>query len=652
MRPEKSNTTREFNYYRVIVYRLFIALVLFWLSRLFFLLFNVQYFSDLSLQEVFRILFFGLRFDFAGLLMLNAPFLILMALPLPVRCHKMWRAFAGFLFFAGNILGLMVNFMDSVYFRFTQKRMTGDIFQFAGEDVDLIGLMPQFIHDYWPYQLTFLLFSILLVVFSLRVKYRPVSRQPRRILNFSIQAIGFLISAAVIIIGVRGGFQLKPINIISAGKVTEARNTALVLNTPFTIIKTLNQKTLVRKNYFPDAECQAIFNPEMNMSKTDSVSGSFNPKNVIILIIESLSSEHIGAFNQNREGYLGFTPFLDSLIEHATVFRGFANGKQSIEGIPSILASLPGLMDRPYINSAYAGNKINSLASLLKMMNYTTAFYHGGTNGTMDFDGFADISGFDDYYGRTEYNNEKDFDGNWGIFDEPFYKYLAENLTRTKQPFFATFFSLSSHHPYTIPDKYYGKFREGRLEIQQAVMYADYSLGTFFKESSKLPWYNETLFVITADHTSEAYFDEYQTRVGMYEIPLIFYAPGMEIQNMHGKTASQVDILPTILELLNFEEPFISFGNRLFSKTENSFAVNYINGVYQILQDGFVLQFDGAQCLALFNYENDPLLKYNLKVTSPERVKNMEKLLKAYIQQYNKRMIENRLVVTNEDAGE
>jgi len=444
----KQSKTKPLNYFRVIIYRILLALLLFWFSRFFFYLVNFNYFSQLSFLEVAKILVFGLRFDISGLLMLNTPFILLMSLPLTVRKSKAWRGFAGFVFYAANILGLMANFIDSVYFRFTQKRMTGDIFNYLTEDVDIMGLMPQFIKDYWFYLFTFGVFALLLIVISRRVKYRPQSKQLGQFVNFGYQLIVFFLCSAAIIIGIRGGLQLKPINIITAGKITNAQNSTFVLNTPFTIVKTLNMNMLQRKNYFSDASCKEIYNPVFNANcnaKNESLS---YPKNVVVLIVESLSSEHIGAFNHNIGGYEGYTPFLDSLIDHAVAFQGFANGKQSIEGIPSVVASIPGLMDWPYINSAYAGNKINSLPGLLRQEGYTTAFYHGGTNGTMDFDGFARIAGFEHYYGRTQYNNDKDYDGNWGIFDEPFFSYFADNLNKTKQPFFATIFSLSSHHPW------------------------------------------------------------------------------------------------------------------------------------------------------------------------------------------------------------
>ena len=360
--------------------------------------------------------------------------------------------------------------------------------------------------------------------------------------------------------------------------------------------------------------------------------------------MESLSAEHVGAFNKNLEGYNGFTPFLDSLMQHAAAFRGFANGKQSIEAIPAILASLPSLLNMPYINSPYVTNKFNSLADLLDAEGYQTAFYHGGTNGTMDFDGFAQMAGFDKYYGRTEYNNEKDFDGQWGIPDEPFFSYFADGINEMKPPFFATIFSLSAHHPYTIPEKYRNKFPKGNLEIQETVAYADFALRRFFEKAAKMPWYDNTLFVITADHTSEAWLPEYKTKTGMYEIPIVFYAPGFELPKPATTVADQIDIMPSALGLLGYDKPFVAFGQNIFDNADGK-AVNYINGVYQLITDSLSLEFDGSNNLSLYNYRRDPLLQHNLLSTNVREAQRMEQTLKAVIQQYNNRMIDNQLTI-------
>jgi phosphoglycerol transferase MdoB-like AlkP superfamily enzyme len=476
------------NYYSVILYRLMIAFLFLWLSRILFYVFNTHHFQHLTSGEVFNIFFFGLRFDLSSLFALNTPFILMMVLPVPWRRFKTYRVVADALFYTGNLSGIALNLTDIVYFRFTQKRMTGDIFDFVTKDIEMSVLLPQFIRDFWFYFLIFFVMAAGFIILAKRLSFRKRKINEGFFTYYQFQFLGFVISLAVLVIGIRGGLQLKPIGIITAAKYTAPRNVPGILNTPFTILRTLDKQLLDKVNFFDERELELVFTPVFYPDEIASVTDTlppFSPKNVVIIVMESLSSEHVGAFNRQIDDYPGFTPFLDSLMQHSLVYNGFANAKQSIEGIPAIVASLPGLTDRSFINSVYIGNTINSLASLLGNKNYHTSFFHGGTNGTMNFDRFADLSGFQHYHGRSEYDNDDDFDGRWGIFDEPFFQYFAKSLSHNPEPFFAAFLSLSAHHPYTIPQKYEGKFRQGNLAIQEAMMYADHALKRFFETAAK-----------------------------------------------------------------------------------------------------------------------------------------------------------------------
>jgi arylsulfatase A-like enzyme len=158
-----------------------------------------------------------------------------------------------------------------------------------------------------------------------------------------------------------------------------------------------------------------------------------------------------------------------------------------------------------------------------------------------------------------------------------------------------------------------------------------------------MSWYENTIFVITADHTSEAYLDEYQTRYGMYRIPIVFFSPAGQLHGNHHATAAQVDIMPSVLSHLYYDEPFVAFGENIFETNSQSFAVTYLNGIYQIIQQPYVLEFNGKNSLALYHVEDDLMMKKNLIGDEKERAAAMESLLTAYIQQYHNRLIENRM---------
>jgi phosphoglycerol transferase MdoB-like AlkP superfamily enzyme len=445
----------------------------------------------------------------------------------------------------------------------------------------------------------------------------------------------------VSVIGIRGGFQLRPITLITAGNFTSAKYVPLLLNTPFSIAKTIGNETLKTVSYFSkESELAQIYTPVHKGKST-----GFRKFNVMVIILESVSLEHFGVMNKDLEDgrYQGFTPFLDSLIGQSLVFKGFANGKTSIQGIPAILSGIPSLMNESYIQSNYSANKINGLAGLLKKKDYTSAFFHGGTNGTMGFDSYTKITGFDHYYGRTEYGNEKDYDGKWGIRDDEFFQYTAGVLNQIPQPFFGALFTLSSHHPYSVPGKYTHKFRKGKLPIQESVMYTDYSLRKFFETAMKTAWFDNTLFVITADHTSEGYYPYYQSSVGQYAIPIIFYKSNSDLKSFSEKVVQQTDIMPSVLGYLGYDEDFVGFGTSVFDTTAQRFSIHYISGLYGLIKDGYLLEYDGNKSTGLYDLNADKMQKENLLAKDLPIMNELETFIKAYIQQYNNRFIENRL---------
>lgn len=628
----------------VMVLKLLTALVLIFLSRLLFYLFNPGYFSTLGWAETAMLFLAGLRFDLSALLLINTPFILMMAVPFAFREHPFYRRTGNFFFYFINILALFANFVDTIYFRFTLKRITADIFTYVGVGGDFDKLVPQFLRDFWYVAVAWVVFSLLLVWLGSRFRMKPGAAKGSGAGHYLLQSLFFLVVAAGWVIGVRGGFQLRPISLVTAGNYTSARNLPLVLNTPFSIAKSFGKGSLARlQNFDSEKELDKVYTPYHAPAGRKT-----KPLNVMIIIVESLSREHIGSLNRSLDDgkYQGFTPFLDSLIPHGLYYDAFANGKTSIQGIPAVLSAIPSLMNESFIQSAYAAGRYTGLAGMLGPKGYSSAFFHGGTNGTMGFDSYTRIAGFERYYGRTEYNNEKDYDGKWGIRDEEFFQYTARTINGMKQPFVAALFTLSSHHPYYVPRKYQNIFRKGKLPIQQSVMYADHSLARFFYTARLMPWYGNTLFIITADHTSEGYYPYYQSDVGQYAIPLLFFQPGGGLKGRPDILAQQTDILPTVLDYLGYDRPYIAFGNDLFDTTASlpRFSIRYISGLYGLTRDGWYLESDGTKTTSLFNLRTDPLQKTNLAGREKKRQAELERFLGAYLQQYNNRLIENRMV--------
>ena len=422
----------------------------------------------------------------------------------------------------------------------------------------------------------------------------------------------------------------------------------IVLNTPFCIFKTMRRSDYERVNYFENyQEANKIFNP---VHLPEPNQPAFKPMNVVILIWESFGKEMVGGYNHDLENgtYKGYTPFVDSLMQHSKVnWYSFANGAKSIEAIPSVLTSIPGIKE-PFVTMRYTDNKLPSFPQILKGKGYSTSFFHGAPNGSMGFQAFVNLIGVEKYYGKTEYNNDADYDGIWGIWDEEFLKFWADKMGTFKEPFMSTLFTVSSHDPYKVPQRYEGKFPKGPLPVYQTMGYTDFALRKFFAKAKTMPWYKNTLFVITADHAATfAHYPQYQTSVGNFSIPILFYAPGDSTMTGRDDTTlvQQIDVMPSVLSYLHYDKPYFAFGKNIFQKPPINFAVNY-DGVYQWFNGPYILQFDGQKTVGLYNYQEDKLLKNNLKDKLPAIQGPMELQVKAFAQQYVNRMLEDKLTVT------
>ncbi len=620
----------------LLVKRFSLLLLFYSAARILFLVFNLAYFYDLGFRDLILSFVHGIRFDISTIIITNLPVILLHFFPLSFFYSAMCQRFIKAVFMLINIPCIFINCIDFVYFSFTFRRTTYDVLGILSGGGDIFNTLPVMMKDFWYILLIWIILSFLLIKFYSAItknhfqhyKFQP-GFGPERILSY-------LVFLGLTVIGFRGGIQLKPLNIISAGQFNSVKAAPLVLNTPFTVIKTIGEKELAELKYFPAKEALRIFSPVHHYSNVKPPL----PMNVMIIILESFSKEYTGANNNG----VSYTPFLDSLSSHSLFFPdAYANGKRSIDGIPAVIASIPSLSRDPFINSPYSTNSFDNLASLLQKKNYSTAFFHGGNNGTMGFDHFIHNAGFQKYYGRKEYNNDADFDGTWGIYDEEFLQFTAKKINEMKAPFFACVFTLSSHHPYSIPGKYKGKFPKGTLPIHESIGYADYSLKKFFETAQRQPWFDNTLFIITADHTALSAGSFFHTWAGMFAIPVLYYYPKGLPSATATLTTQQCDIVPSVLQYLNFDTPFVAFGNSVFDSTASHFAVTIHDNIYQLIENGYSLLADTSQTIGLYYFKSDSLFKEDLSKKNIPVRQSMERKLRAYVQQFNEGMIHNKL---------
>lgn len=626
-------------------YRLFLAFFFYQIARFLFWFFNRKLIPIDSVSDYFSISYHGTAFDTTAILYVNSLFILLSLLPLVINTKKSYQKFLFYLYFITNGIAYGMNFGDFIYYRFSQSRLTTAALNVAKHE-DNIGKL--FMVSVLEHPFVILWFIVLMIFWIFLYKKVKVEEQKpqKKWKYFVFSILNLCIVAALVVGGIRGDFKhsTRPINLVDANRhVKNPLQANVVLNSVFSFFRTMNTNNFKEVHFVNEEFIEKNIQPYKIYPRKN-----VEPKpNVVIFIIESFGKEYSGAFNKNTriKNFVSYTPFFDSLATHSLIAtNAFANGRQSIHGMSSVLAGIPSLKDA-FTSSPYSNQKIQSIVSVANEMGYDTSFFHGAPNGSMGFLGFGNILGFKHYYGKTEYNNDADFDGMWGIWDEPFFQYFAKTLNAKKNPFMATMFSVSSHHPFKIPEKYKGKFKKGPLEIHEPIGYTDFALKKFFETAKKMPWYHNTIFVVVADHTNQIAYPEYEKAMNRFAIPILFYSPNPKYQLKGEITepAQQMDIYPTLVDLMGYNKKIRSWGRSLVSAKKEDYLIVNSSGVEQFMIGNYIYLFDGKDFTGIYDIKDLGYEKNLLgKVKSPETDLGMLKS-KAWYQDYMDRVINRKL---------
>jgi len=624
----------------LLLIRIFSILIIYQLCRLLYFFYNINYFANINFVSYLKIIQGSIKFDISAVFYINSLVILFSLIPSNLIVKNWYKKFISFLFISCNFLGILVNIIDVFYYPFAKNRFTISFINEFSNEKSPLAFIIKFVLDYW-----YAVLLIPIVIFLLKhiskittLKYNKIQIT---IPHFFIALTLAFSLLTLTVYGLRGSFIYKnrPITISNAGKYAKNPNEiSLIINTPFSLIRTATIQDLDPKNFFSDEQLEKIY-PVIKQYDSNKKP----KKNVVIIILESMATEYYGVFNN----YEGYTPFLDSLISQSyTSYNTFANGKKSIDAIPSILASIPAVKFH-FTLSKYCTNNIQGIGNILQEQGYYTSFFHGAPNGSMGFESISTLCGMDHYYGMDDYGNNDDFDGLWGIWDHKFLNYYANQLNKMPEPFCSSIMTCSSHHPYIIPKEFKNKFKKGTWPMHECVQYTDYSLKLFFDSIKNNSWYNNTLFIITADHTNYAANKLYNTSTGIFRVPIIFFDPSnQDLKGISKKIVQHIDIMPSILGYIKYPEKYISFGSNVFANNEqDSYAINYHNG-FQLISPNTLVQYNEQEnkITGVFDFKKDTLLKNNIKNQS-DSIAILENKIKGFIQQYNNRMIENNLIV-------
>ena len=587
----------------LLVWRIVLLYAVLMLCRTAFYLYNAAVLGPLTWAEAGPLLAGALKFDTASIIYADGAFILLSLLPLRLRERRWYRAVQFWYYVAVNaVLVAATNLADTVYFRYTQKRFTADEVFFADND-NSVQLVGKFMSENWYLVLLWIALTALLA-WGYRRKVREESLFNRGWAYYIGNTAVLAAAVGLSIAGVRGGMtrMTRPITLSNATLYTADSGKAnLILSNPFCILRTIGSAGSVKyKKYFAPEELPRRFTPVHQPA--DSAAVDLTGRNVVVFIMESMSAEHSAYLcpevYADRE-VKGFTPFLDSLMQNGLVFKQmYANGTRSIQAMPSVLGSIPSFRT-PFVLMPQSLGESRQLPAMLADKGYATAFFCGSEHGSMGFGAYARSAGVDRLVSREDYearHGTEDFDGYWGIWDEPFLQFTGEELAAMPEPFFAALFTLSSHHPFVVPEQYAATLPDGYTRIHKGVAYDDQAFRRFFHRFSGEEWFRRTIFVFVADHvSSEKFAEKTRSYPGNMHIIGFIYTPDGALQGEVREVTQQLDIMPTVLGLTGNTEPYFAFGRDVLNEPQRPrWSVSYDGKFRALTGEGAVVLDDSG----------------------------------------------------------
>ena len=624
--------------------RLGLIYIALFICRVVFYAYNYSIIGTIEPWEIWQLMKGAIQFDTVSIIYSFGPLILLSTLPTKLRERRWWQMTIKIYTVVVSAIILVGNLADVIYFRYTQSRFTaGDLFFADNSNTAL--LFVQFAVENW-YLFVLWVALVAMIWYGWNLCKYPKSRIRNIWVYTALHTISMALVLTATIWAVRGGSlsrYTRPITLSNALSYTNSSAKAtLILSNPFALLRSLGNNEFVDTQYFNESELDTIFTPihTVDSAKIDREHfGSMKGRNVFIFILESFSAELSAYLNPDiYPNGGGYTPFLDSIMKSGLTMRqGYANGTKSIEGLPSILSSIPSFKT-PFILMPASLGEGKQLPKHLSDIGYETAFFCGSPRGSMGFEAYAKSAGIENLYSMQEYNQTREYayDGYWGLWDEEFFDYTGEVLSGMKQPFMSALFSISSHHPFNVPDRYKSVLPKGEARIHQPAAYTDMSIQKFFEKYSSEEWFQNTLFVFVADHvSSEVYLEKGKTPRGKQHIVTTFYTPDSTLIGDYNSVFQQLDIMPTVLGLLGNEEPYYSFGRDIFNEPDRKPMVLNYRGTFIASSDSLSVMYNDQTNKLIEAYEmSDTMMTRDVLSTTNGEIADNEKLLKAVIQQY------------------
>lgn len=495
--------------------------------------------------------------------------------------------------------GLTVIVGDLVYYRQAGKHSTVELLLYYQNFVE-ISLMA--LKDYTYVPIVYLATGLVFFFGWRRLVRREASAviSGRRPAGHMQKAIVLACFAFFSLLFTRGGVQGRPVRPADAFVHLSQAHGDFALNGIYTSFYAMfnrssfpvsgDSASIARARQLVSAEGERFISDDMPFFRMQQRSPAIK-KNVVFIILESWSAKRLGAFGDP----VGATPFFDSLSKKGWFFtNAFATGRRSIASLPSAISSIPTLFGSLYITSPHEQNFQRGMGAVFKSAGYSTYFTYAANAGSMGFNAFARLAGFENIVTRESFAADAPHDGTWGIYDHVVFSRVLSDIDAASKPVVSVIYTLHPHPPFTLPagTKWY-KEDLPRVKYYNALRYSDQTLRDFFAAAEKKPWFRETVFVLMADHA----FDEGQGR-DSYRIPLLIYSPEFIAPRRDSRVASELDVLPTLVSLLQLPVAHAAMGRSLTAGGERHAFIDIEHA------GGFITEKDGAQLVLLFDSES------------------------------------------------
>lgn len=545
--------------------------------------------------------------------------------------HKVTRYVALTWFTIGFFTACLLNLSDLGYYPITKKRMGAELLDILSE---IPALMSSYLKDYW-YLLVLL---ITFFAFAFWLFKKQLSNYKNVEQKFIPKSLNVILVIGLFFTIMRGGYGIRPFMPFDIPSLVDPKLQWLASNTPFQFLHTLENKNIEIETFYEQAEAEKIIGFQKQF-----VSNEFKKKNIVFIILESFCSERVGLLNPAIKQY---TPFMDSLLSNSRTYKyGVANGRMTIDALPSVLSSMPSFMEKNYCYSNYSNNNIHGISSLLEKEGYTTAFFYGGVKTTFGFENFMNINFTKQYFDQRDYDSNYENEG-WGVDDHLYMPFVASKLKTLPQPFCASLLTLSLHHPFPVPEPYKTLLDTIKDPVRKSLMYSDLSLQSFFAKVKNEDWFKNSIIAICADHTSGG-FGQYESNpVNEFAIPISFLAVGDTVFNkVQDQSISQIDMYPTVLDYLGYNKPFVSLGISALSSKNHATVQFGGNGIFHAFDYPYLLEFDDnikkVTKIWLYN-ENRTVKEVTMNDSNKQKVNELTNLVKAYIQVFSYRINKNQ----------